>query len=167
MDVSGSPGLQTPIFIPGGPFQVDGAVGFPALPTAIADYLSMYAQVVDLFGNKRDVVLCSQYNGNYFWQPVRPIWPNVTPMDGNQNITLRPLRSPTIIRITGTLTASRNWALDKTLAFPGQEFEFQMAGILGIFSLNITGLALGATLSMLLGGTRRVYFDGTDYQQFG
>lgn len=147
-----------------GPVIQPGTFTVDTLPTPNADMLGTYARVSDLFGDKTDVVLCSLSGGTYFWQPVRPFWPNKGVVSADQNMTLLPLKTPSILRISGTLTANRIITASTALAWPGSQFEIQMAGTLGLFNLTIAGLAAGATLSLLLGGTRRIYFDGTAYQ---
>ncbi|KQP36138.1 hypothetical protein [Pseudorhodoferax sp. Leaf274] len=158
MDIGFLPPYTGPVILPG-TYTVD------TLPTASTDNLGSYARVSDLFGSKTDLLLCSMAGGSYFWQPVRPFWPGS--MSANQNATLLPLKTPSIIRLDNTLTANRTLTLSPALAWPGCQFEIQMTGTLNLFSLTIAGLALGATLSILLGGTRRVYFDGSAYQAFG
>ena len=118
------------------------------------------------FGEKNDLVLCSAYGSKFFWQPVRPAWPNTSAMSVDQNMALRPLRSPSVVRLTGTMTANRTITFDKTMAWPGCQFEIAMDGVLGLFGLTLAGLALGATLSLLAAGRRRVVFDGTDYVSY-
>ena len=143
------------------------AQGSPGgLPVPSADMVGRYARVGDLFGEKTDLVLCSAYGSNYFWQPVRPLWMNTSPVSSNQNITLYPLRSPSVLRLTGTMTANRTITPDKSLAWPGCQFEIAMDGSLGLFGLTIAGLSLGSTLALVLNGRRRIIFDGTDYQAY-
>ena len=132
------------------------------LPPPSSDLVGYYARVTDLFGEKTDLVLCSAYGSTYFWQPVRPQW--ARSIAGNASMSLTPLKSPSIMRITGTMTANRTYTLDTTGAWPGCEFVVKMDGTLGIFGITIAGLVLGATLSLVLGGTRRLVFDGTAYQ---
>lgn len=160
MDAGFFPGAAVAQFLPGD-YTVAG------LPAPSASNVGQYARVTDLFGDKTDLVLCSKYGANYFWQPVRPFWPNISAMSADQNLTLLPLKTPSILRLTGTLAANRTLTLSPALAWPGCQFEIQMTGTLGLFGLTVAGLALGATLSLLLGGTRRVYFDGTAYQAVG
>lgn len=147
-----------------GPVLMDGSYTVDTLPAPTVDNLGSYARVTDLFGEKTDLVLCSKYGSTFFWQPVRPVW--AKSMSGNANMTLTPLKSPSIIRLTGTLTANRTINLDQTYVWPGCEFEIAFDGTLGIFGLNIAGLDLGATLSLVLGGRRRVVWDGTAYQSY-
>ena len=137
------------------------------LPVPSASNVGKYGRVADLFGEKTDLVLCSRYGSSFFWQPVRPTWPNTAAMPADADRTLLPLKSPSIIRLTGSMSATRTLTLSKTGAWPGCSFDVQMTGTLGIFGINIAGLALGATLGLVLNATRRVYFDGTDYQVLG
>lgn len=139
-----------------------GAAG--GLPIPDATMVGKYARVTDLFGEKTDLMLCSVYGTNYFWQPVRPFW--ARSMAGNASMTLSPLKTPSLLRLTGTLTAARTLTLDPTNAWPGCEFEVAFDGTLGLFGLTIAGLDLGATLAVLAGGRRRVVFDGSAYQSY-
>lgn len=162
MDLGGAP-LSLTI----GTYSTAIAQGSPGgLPVPTADMVGQYARVTDLFGEKTDLVLCSAYGSNYFWQPVRPLWMNTAPVSSNQNITLYPLRSPSVLRLTGTMTANRTITPDKALAWPGCQFEIAMDGSLGLFNLTIAGLSLGSTLALVLNGRRRIIFDGTDYQAY-
>jgi hypothetical protein len=148
-----------------GLFSVAAAQGSATgLPVPDATMVGMYARVNDLFGEKTDLVLCSQYGANFFWQPVRPQWGRS--LAGDASMTLKPLQTPSILRLTSNLSANRTLTLDKTLAYPGLQFEVIQTGTLGLFGLTLVGLALGATLSLLTGGAKRVFFDGTDYQAY-
>lgn len=134
------------------------------LPAPSAANVGKYARVSDLFGEKTDLVLCSLYGTTYFWQPVRPVYTNTSAMTADVNRTLTPLKSPSILILTGTLTGSKVQTLSKVGAWPGLTYEIQMTGVLGIYTLTIAGLAAGATLSLLLNTTKRFVYDGTDYQ---
>lgn len=147
-----------------GPVIMPGTYTVDTLPAPNASNLGSYARVSDLFGSKTDLVLCSLSSGTYFWQPVRAFWPQT--MSGDQTMTVTPLKNGSLLRLTGTLTASRTITLSKTNAWPGAQFEFAFDGALGIYSLTVAGLDLGATLSLVLGGRRRVYYDGANYQSF-
>jgi len=154
-----------------GPFEtpaasaiIDGAYTVATLPTPSADYVDKYSRVTDLFGEKRDLVLCSSFGSTYFWQPVRPFWARSLVVGGN--MTVSPLKSPSLLRLTGSLAGNRTITLDPTGAWPGCEFEMAFDGVLGLYGLNILGLDLGATLGLLLGGRRRVVWDGSAYQQY-
>lgn len=142
---------------------VPGTFTVDTLPTPSATYVDLYARVTDLFGEKRDLVLCSLVGSTYFWQPVRQIYAKSLVAT---NMSLVPLKTPSILRMTGTLAASKTISLDTTNAWPGTQFEVAFDGLLGIFSLTITGLDLGATLSMLAGSRKRVFFDGVAYQSY-
>jgi hypothetical protein len=129
------------------------------LPAPALAMVGLYARVTDLFGEKTDLVLCSVANGVYFWQPVRPIYAKSLAADANQ--TLIALQHPSVIYLTGGLTASRTITFSTANAWPGASFELAMAGTLGIYGLTLAGLDLGATVSLLLGGRQRVFFDGS------
>jgi hypothetical protein len=154
-----------------GPFEETPSVSaiLPAvytvetLPAPSAQYKGVYAKVSNLFGEKYDLVLCSVYGSTYFWQPVRPFW--ARSMVVGANMTLTPLKSPSLLRLTGSLAGNRTITFDPAGAWPGCEFEIAFDGALGLYSLNILGLDLGATLGLLLGGRRRIVFDGNAYQQ--
>lgn len=141
----------------GGPYTVD------TLPTPDASNLDRYARVTDLFGEKRDLVLCSQVGGVYFWQPVRATY--AKSIAGNVDTTLTTLKSPSVVFMTANLTANRTVTLSTTNAYPGATFEVAMQGTLGINTLTIAGLALGATVSMILGGRKRFFYD-TAWREF-
>lgn len=131
------------------------------LPTPGANLLGFYARVSDLFGEKTDLVLCSLANGTYFWQPVRPIYAATRPVD--QNLMLTSLKMPSVLFLTGGLLAgvTRTFTLDPLYAYPGSSFELAFDGTLGLGSvLNISGLIGGSTVSMLLGGRKRFFYDG-------
>lgn len=150
--------LTGPSSILAGSYTVD------TLPTPNAGMVGSYARVTDLFGEKTDLVLCSVFGTTYFWQPVRPQW--ARSIAGNQNLTLTPMKAASILRITGTMTASRTYTFDTTLAWPGAQFKIAFDGTLGLFGVTLAGLDLGATLSLLLGGRRRAIFDGAAWQTF-
>lgn len=139
-----------------------GAAG--GLPLPDASMVGKYARVTDLFGEKTDLVLCSNSGASFFWQPVRPFWAST--VGANANMTLSPLRSPSLLRLTGGLTANRTLTLDTTYAWPGCQFEIAFDGGLGLFGLNIIGLDLGSTLSLLAGGRRRMVYDGSAFQTY-
>lgn len=139
-----------------------GAAG--GLPIPDVTMVGKYARVTDLFGEKTDLVLCSVSGGLFFWQPVRPFWART--MSGNSNMTLSPLKTPSLLRLTGSLSASRTLTLDTTYAWPGCQFEVAFDGALGLFGLTIAGLDLGGTLSLIAGGRRRMVFDGTAFQSY-
>ena len=143
---------------------LQGLFQVATLPTPDASLVGTYARVSDLFGDKTDLVLCMAYAGPvYRWQPVRPQWAKTISVPGS-NMTLSALSSPSILRITGTMTANRTITPDTTLAYPGHMYEIKMDGTLGLFTLTLAGLDLGATLSLLFGATRRIVFDGSAYQ---
>ena len=150
-----------------GPVILPGIYTVDTLPAASVGNIGNYARVSDLFGDKSDLVLCSLSGAIYFWQPVRPFWPNQGVISADQNITLLPLKTPSILRISGSLSANRTLTLSPSLAWPGCQFEVQMDGTLGIFGLTVVGLALGATVALLLNGNRRFYYDGSAYQVVG
>jgi len=145
---------------------IPGEYTVATLPTPDSSMVDRYARVTDLFGDKRDLVLCSQVGGNYFWQPIRPTY--AKSMSGNQSMTLTALKNPSVLFLTGTLSANRTLTLSTDLAYPGATFEIAMEGTLGLFGLNIAGLDGGSLLSLLFGGRRRVFFDGSSnsWKQF-
>ena len=149
-----------------GKYQVNGAAGVQALPVASETYLNMYATVVDLFGEKEDNVLCSRLGTSYFWQPVRPIH-SKSMSAAAANMTVYPLRSPSVLFLTGTLLGNRTVTLDETSVWPGCTREIAFDGALGLFSLNILGTGLGSGLGVLLGGRRRFFYEwGVGWKQF-
>jgi len=130
------------------------------------DTLGYYATVTDLFGVKEDLVLCSKFvnggNTSYFWQPVRPEF--AASMSADQNSSLIPLKTPSILFLTGAILAGvgRTFNLDSVYAFPGASFEIAFDGTLGLGSiLNVGGLVGGSTVSMVLNGRKRFFYDGT------
>lgn len=158
----------------GAPISMPSLVGYvgpvAGLPVAAADLVGTYARVTDLFGMKTDLLICTSYvmpsGTKYYWEPTRPAVPNLVPVLADQNMTLRPLLSPTMMRLTGGVTGNRVITADKTNAYPGLTWEIKMEGALNLFSLTLAGLALGGVLTLLTGGSRRLVFDGTDYQAF-
>ena len=122
-----------------------------------AQNLDRYARVVDLFGMKRDLVLASKVGMMSFWQPVRPIF--ATSQVVSSNMTLTPLKTPSVLYLTGNLPGVVNLTLSSTYAYPGASFEVAFDGSLGLFSLNLVGLYAGAVLSLIAGGRRRVFWD--------
>lgn len=133
-----------------GEFTVD------TLPDPLAN-LDRYARVTDLFGMKRDLVLASKAGSLAFWQPVRPIFATSQPVTGA--MTLTPLKTPSVLYLTGNLPGAVNITLSQSLAYPGASFEIAFDGSLGLFSLNLIGLYAGGVLSLLAGGRRRVFWD--------
>lgn len=165
MDIGGAP-LQVI-----GTFLASVAQGQAGgLPVPSAALVGSYARVTDLFGFKTDLVLCTAYvmlgTQRYYWEPLRPAVPNIAPVIADQNMTLRPLLSPTMLRLTGGMTANRTITADKTNAYPGLTWEIKMDGTLNLLTLTIAGLALGNVLTLLTGGSRRLVFDGADYQSY-
>ena len=119
--------------------------------------LDRYARVTDLFGVKRDLVLASMAGPMAFWQPVRPVFS--TSQAVAASMTLTPLKSPSVLHLTGNLPGNTNITLSQSLAYPGASFEIAFDGSLGLFSLNLIGLNGGGLLSLLAGGRRRVFWD--------
>lgn len=153
------------------PFVIDAYVGpVEDAPAASEAYLGKYAQFTNLFGAKVDRALCTGYliGGvmRYYWEPLRAASTNVVPMSADQNITLMPLLSPSMMRFTGQPTANRTVTASKLRAYPGLTYDLKMDGLLGLFGITIAGLAAGAVLSLLGNGNRKIVFDGTDYQAF-
>ncbi len=131
------------------------------LPEASSDNVGKYATVMDLYGEKRDVVLCSSVGLEYFWQPTRPTY--AKSVAAVADMTLTALKSPSVIYLTGGIAAgvTRNVNLSTNLVFPGAAFEIAFDGTLGLGSLlNIAGLVSGP-LGVLVGGRRRVFWDGS------
>lgn len=149
------------------PTQVAAAIeaASPALPGEFtvdtlsdpAANLDRYARVTDLFGMKRDLVLASKVGPLAFWQPVRPIFATSQAVTGS--MTLTPLKTPSVLYLTGSLPGNTTLTLSQSLAYPGASFEIAFDGALGLFSLNIAGLNGGGLLSLLVGGRRRVFWD--------
>lgn len=143
---------------------LDGSFTVDTLPTPSAQYLDKYARVTDLFGAKRDLVLCSMVDSTYFWQPVRKEYAKTLAL--TTDVTLTTLKSPTIILAAGTLLANRTINLSNTYAYPGASFEVGFDGNLGLFGITIKN-ALGATLgSLLAGGRKRYFFADGAWQNF-
>lgn len=121
---------------------------YPAGPT----YLGMYARVNDLWGSVRSVMVC-EYDGSlYYWRPQRTDYATQNASTSG-TVTLTPLLSAPQQIITGTLLGGMNITPSATNAWPGAQFEIINNGILGLFSINITGLT-GGTLPILGGGRR-------------
>jgi len=145
------------VFVPG-TFTVD------TLPAPAAAMVGMYARVTDLFGEKRDLVLCSQVGDTFFWQPVRQQYAKTMTLAADMPLTT--LKSPTIVLLAGTLGANRNITLSNIYAYPGASFEVGFDGNLGLFGITLRN-HLGSSLGSLLGGGRRRFFfaDG-NWQNF-
>lgn len=144
-------------FEPAPSLVIPGPLTVDTLPAPSAAMVGKYALVTDLFGEKRDYVLCSSAGSTYFWQPVRPVYAKSMPAD--QNMVLTPLKSPSVLYLTGALLANRTLNLSTNLVYPGASFEVAFDGALGLNALNISGLLLGSTISMVLGGRARVFYD--------
>jgi len=132
-----------------GTFTVD------TLPPASSN-IGKYARVADLFGGKFDLVLASSTGALTYWQPVRPTYGSA-PVALTSDVTILPLKMPTVIRFTGTISlgVTRNITVSTALAWPGAQQEILMTGtILG--ALNILGTGLGSALSVLTGGYRKL-----------
>lgn len=145
--------------LPSAPVILPGLYTVATLPTPSSTYVDMYARVSDLYGEKRDLVLCSQGPSGYYWQPVRPVYCKSLAASGLT--TLTPLQTPSVLFITGTLLASQTINLSQVNAFPGAMFQVKFTGLLGIFGITIAGLDAGATLSLLLNGARSMAYDGS------
>lgn len=154
--------LASPLDIYSGPVE--------GLPTPGPDVLGKYAQTTNLYGTKVDRVLCTGYLMagvmRYYWEPLRPVSPNVVPILADQNLTLVPLLSPTVVRLTGGMTGNRTVTASKLGAFPGLTYDIRMDGALSLYTLTLAGLALGSVLTLVMNQSRRLVFDGTDYQAF-
>lgn len=146
-----------PYFEPPLAIVLPGMMTVDTLPTPSADNVGRYALVSDLFGEKRDYVLCSSVGQKYFWQPVRPIYAKSASAD--QNMVLTPLKTPSVLYFTGAPVGTRALNLSTNLVYPGASFELAFDGSLGLGSLTLSGLILGSTLSMALGGRTRVFYD--------
>ncbi|CAO4140730.1 hypothetical protein [Methylorubrum extorquens] len=119
--------------------------------------LDRYARVTDLFGIKRDLVLASMAGPMAFWQPVRPVFSTSRAVAGS--MTLTPLKTPSVLYLTGNLPGNTSITLSQSLAYPGASFEIAFDGSLGLFSFNLIGLNGGGLLSLLAGSRRRVFWD--------
>src|SRR5262249_14824332 len=133
--------------------EIVGTFIIDTLPTPNAGLVGKYARVTDLFGEKTDLLLCSNLGSSYYWQPVRTIYAKSASIAG-ANMTLTPLKSASVMFLTGTLVANRTVQLSETGVWPGCSFEIAMDGTLGLFTLTILGVNLGAGLSLLLSGRR-------------
>lgn len=115
-------------------------------------YLGMYARVNDLWGSVRTVMVCEYDGTSYYWRPQRTDYATANSSTGG-SISLTPLiTSPTVI-FTGTLGLGMTVTPSATNAWPGAQFEIISNGILGVFSINISGL-LGGALPLVAGGRR-------------
>lgn len=135
---------------------IDGAYTVDTLPIPSAEMVDKYARVSDLFGEKRDLVLCSQVGSSYFWQPVRPQYAKNVSL-ASADVTLTALKSPSVLLAAGTLAANRSITLSNTMAYPGASFEVGFDGALGLFGIAIKN-ELGSTLAALISGGRKRYF---------
>lgn len=156
MDLSSPP---APSVILPGTYTID------TLPDP-ADNVGGYARVMDLFGEKTDLVLASASAGTAYWQPVRPIYSKTIPVAAD--MTLLPLKHPSVQFLTGTvgIGVTRKVTLSTTLAWPGATFEVRndMSGLGG---LQVLGLSLGAVLSVVFGTQQRFFYElGVGWKQF-
>ncbi|KQQ39053.1 hypothetical protein ASF58_23215 [Methylobacterium sp. Leaf125] len=129
-------------------------------------YLDRYARVTDLFGTKRDLVLASKVGNLAFWQPVRPVFAATQAVTAD--MTLLPLKSPTVMFLTGTVGVgvTRTLNLSTVLAYPGAAFEIRN-DMSGLGSLKLAGLSVGGLLSLAFGTTQRFFFDvASGWKQF-
>ena len=153
--------MPASILTPAAPKTVlPGVYTVDTLPDPAAN-MDMYATVSDLFGAKRDKVLASRVGTLAFWQPVRPIFAaTLTPAS---DMTLTPLKSPSVVYLSGTIGtgATRTLTLATAFAFPGASFEVRN-NMSGLGTLKIAGLAIGSLLTILTiltNGSQRFYFD--------
>lgn len=119
--------------------------------------LGSYAVVSDLYsGNTgsstNEVLRCGQSGTLYYWRPQRTDYGAAVAFTGG-TLTLNPLLTPPVMYLTGTMVANGTITPSTTYAYPGQQFQIVQAGTLGLFSIQIGGLAGGA-LSLVTGGTR-------------
>lgn len=128
--------------------------------------LDRYARVTDLFGVKRDLVLASRVGTLAFWQPVRPVFAATAAVA--TDMTLQPLKSPSVMFLTGTAAVgvTRTLSLSTALAYPGASFEIRN-DMSGLGSLKLAGLSVGGLLSLVFGTTQRFFFDAASgWKQF-
>jgi hypothetical protein len=147
--------------------SIIGTYLIDTLPAPTASMIGKYARVTDLFGEKTDLLLCSNLGTKYYWQPVRPTYAKaVVVTTATPNIPLTPLKSPSVLYITGTLGAGRSMMLSDINAWPGASFEIAMdATLLG--TLNIVGTGLGSGVGVLLGSRKRLFYTAEGkWQQF-
>ena len=135
------------------------------LPTPTDALVGTYARVSDLFGEKTDLVLCAKSGAALYWQPVRPVYAKT--MSADQSQSLHALKSPSVLFLTGNVSANRTITLPAVGAWPGAEFEIAMEGTFAaLTTLNLMGTGLGSGLAVLAGARRRVFFDGGSWRQF-
>lgn len=133
------------------------------LPNPAAN-LGSYAVVTDLWGDGTlDKLLAARsiMNGQAtsYWMPLRPVHGQRQTISANA--VLNPLKNVQVQLLTGGATAARQVTLGTAKVWPGAMFEISFNGSLGLFGLNIAGLAVGGLLAMLSGANARfVYDDG-------
>jgi hypothetical protein len=133
-----------------------GQVGYTVatLPPA-AGNAARYAFVTDLGGGP-DMVLS---DGTY-WKHIRQ--GTVTDVAGGGTITVTPLTSPPIMRVTGTSLASTVMTIQTTNLYPGATYRILIPGTLALaasFGIQIAGIS--GTLSQLGASWQDVTWNGT------
>jgi len=134
------------------------------LPTPSQQWLGYYAKVTDLYGDKRDLVLCTRSGTKYNWEPVRPIYAKSMEIAGD--VTLYPLKSPSVVFMTGTLAAARKVNLSNEMAWNGCQFEVAFDGVLGLGSLGVLGAGITTAIPFLTGSRKRFVFDGSVWKVY-
>lgn len=149
-------------FVSGSPMTVAQLLAnYPANSTQNGKY----ARVTDLFGSVDDVMRCCFDGTNYYWRPQRTDYAVAnTRTSGTE--TLTPLLSAPQQVFSGTLLGNMTVALSGANAWPGAQFETKFSGILGLFSITLTGLVGGATLPLLTGGSRMFLYTSAGWREF-
>lgn len=157
-DGTGNVAIATTSFINGFTSAAPGTIAnLMANAPCNAARLATYAVVSDLYSgttgsSTNEVLRCGQSGTLYYWRPQRTDYSAAVTFTGG-TLTLSPLLTPPVMYLTGTMAANGTITPSTTYAYPGQQFQVVQAGTLGLFSIQIGGLAGGA-LSLVTGGTR-------------
>ena len=137
----------------------DMLVNYPAG----AAYRGKYVRVSDYGGYVDRVLRCDYDSGldYHFWTPTQPEYGRSIPIAGN--MTLRALKSPPSVVLTGTipLSTTRTVTIDTVNRRPGEVIEIKAGLTTLLGALNILGSGLGSAISLTLGGYQKYIVDGS------
>lgn len=140
------------------PFVNSGA--YQTVAQLLANYpagvatLGMYGRVNDLWGGVRSVMVCEYDGTSYYWRPQRTDYA-VPTSTATGNISLVPLVTAPVLKMTATLTGNVTITPTSTNVWPGAQFRvITPASIPVLLGISLTGI-IGGTLP-LLAGTEKV-----------
>lgn len=154
--------MALPQYVNQGQFQTvsDLLANFPASATV----LGKLGRVSDLWGSIRTTMICEQDASGYYWRPQRTDYAPAPITQTSGAMSLIPLVTAPIIRLTGTLAGNVTVTPQVTNVWPGATFTISTNSVLGLFGISLAGLLGGGTIPLLAGGKQQItYYSGSGW----